>query len=101
MSSVKWTPSALSDLQNIREYIAYDSVYYADIFVNDAFSATEQLELFPEMGRIVPEIGDPAVRELIHGSYRIIYEVIENNAHIVTIVHGKRLLPEILNNPSP
>ena len=39
MSKVSWMPSALDDLKSIRDYIAKDSVYYADKFVDGAFKA--------------------------------------------------------------
>ena len=78
-----------------KEYIARDSVYYAEKFEDDALKATENLELFPEMGRIVPERNDPNTRELIFGSYRIMYKIDGDNCYIITIIHGKRLyIPE-------
>jgi len=64
MSKVKWTHTALDDLDAIKEYIARDSVYYAVKFVDDAFAATDNLELFPEMGRIVPERNDPSYKKV-------------------------------------
>ena len=39
MNKVFWTPSAIDDLANIREYIARDSVYYADKFADEVFKA--------------------------------------------------------------
>ena len=98
MSNVLWMPSALEDLKGIQEYISRDSVYYADKLVDEVFDATEKLELFPEMGRIVSELGIPTVREIFYGSYRIIYELIDDNAHIIAVIHGKRLLPDISDN---
>jgi len=95
MSNVIWAQTALDDLAAIKEYIARDSIYYADKFVDDAFDATDNLENFPEMGRVVPERNDPSVREIIFGSYRIMYKVDGNNCYITTIIHGKRLyIPE-------
>ena len=95
MSTVLWMPSALEDLRSIQDYISRDSVFYANKFVDEAFSSTEKLELFPEIGRIVPELGVASVREIFHGSYRIIYELINNEVRVVAMVHGKRLLPSI------
>jgi len=92
MSKVLWMPSALDDLQNIQEFIAKDSVYYANKFVDEAFNATEQIEMFPEIGRVVPEIGIPTIREIIHGAYRIIYELVDNKINIIAMVHVKRIL---------
>ena len=101
MSNVLWMPSALEDLKGIQEFISRDSVYYANKFVDGVFDATEKLEIFPEMGRIVPELGIPSVREIFYGSYRIIYELIDDDASIVAVIHGKRLLPDISDNLKP
>ena len=104
MSKVLWMPSALADLQSIREYISRDSAYYADKFVGEAFKSTEKLEIFPEIGRVVPELGISSVREIFLGSYRIIYELINGEAQVVAMVHGKRLLPDVEHtsqSPSP
>ena len=63
--------------------------------IDDAFNATDNLEIFPEMGRVVPERNDPSIREIIFGSYRIMYKVEVNHCYITTIIHGKRLyIPE-------
>jgi len=91
MSIVKWTKTALDDLDSIKEFIARDSTYYAEKFEDDAFKAADNLELFPEMGRIVPERNDPSFRELIFGSYRIMYRIDGNTCFITTIIHGNRL----------
>ena len=90
MSKVIWTQNALDDLAGIQEYIARDSIYYAEKFVDDAFSAVERLEVFPESGRMVPERYDPDFREVIFGSYRIIYKIIGGDVYIVTMIHGMR-----------
>jgi len=36
---------------------------------------TRTLENFPRIGRVVPEFQIETLRELVHGSYRIIYEI--------------------------
>jgi len=90
MSKIIWTQAALDDLAGIRDYIARDSVYYAEKFVDDSFRAVERLEMFPESGRMVPERYSPDFREVIFGSYRIIYKIVEDVVYIVTMIHGKR-----------
>ena len=44
----------------------------------------------PNMGRIVPEIGDESIRELIYRQYRIIYIVDDGSAEILTVYHSSR-----------
>ena len=51
---------------------------------------TELLEKFSRMGRVVPEIEVENIREIIIYSYRLIYEIVENEIHVLTIIHGKR-----------
>ena len=48
------------------------------------------------MGRAVPEANDPAVREIIHEPYRIIYEVYPDRgvAYVLRFWHGARGEPE-------
>jgi toxin ParE1/3/4 len=51
-----------------------------------------ELEQFPRLGRVVPEIGLLIIRELIEPPYRIIYEVFPDRVEIVTIRHSAELL---------
>ena len=39
---------------------------------------------------MLPEFEDANIRELIYGSYRIIYLVREEGCHIVAVVHASR-----------
>lgn len=87
---VIWSIPARNDLKQIYDYIAKDSKYYATNVVENIFSKAENLDEFPEIGRVVPEIGDENVRELIIYSYRLIYEVAPNDVQILAIIHGKR-----------
>jgi toxin ParE1/3/4 len=52
----------------------------------------KRISEFPELGRIVPEIEVESIREIFIYSYRLIYQVLENNILIVAVIHGKRIL---------
>ena len=90
MIEIKWTEPALNDLRAIRDYIARDSAYYAEKVVDEAFDKVDTLKDFPNMGRQVPEENDSTIREIIHYSYRIIYETNMSYITVLTIVHGKQ-----------
>ena len=45
------------------------------------------------MGRVVLEIGNPDVREVIVGAYRIVYRYRHDIVEITTIFHSARLFP--------
>ena len=66
----------------------------ARMFAERAFGASDQLEMSPRLGRVVPEFGIETLRELILGSYRIIYRLIEDHeiVEILALHHGARLL---------
>lgn len=91
MAQVRWTPQSLTDMNNIAEYIAKDSELYAAIQTERFFSSANVLENQIRTGRIVPEIDNESIRELIEGFYRIIYRIVdENRIDILTIHHSRR-----------
>ncbi len=68
MAEIVWTESALNDLDDIGDYIAKDSIRYA-------------------------ELQNEAIRQLIIGSYRIIYQVNDDfRIEILTVHRSSRLL---------
>lgn len=93
MVEVKWTSQSIEDIGNIAEYIAADSEKYAALQVEKFFERVEILTENPFAGRMVPETGRRDIRELISGSYRIIYSIIsDKRIDIITVHHGARLL---------
>ena len=87
---VEWTDPAWDDLAGITEYIARDSEYYAAAFVQEMREAAASLAEFAERGQVVPEFGDPSIRELLVQSYRHVYKVSETRVVILTLIHGAR-----------
>jgi len=87
---VEWTYPAKQDLKSIYDYISRDSKFYAQKVSFEIVEKSEKLNIFPEIGRIVPEIGDPKIRELIIYSYRLIYEIFPDKIKILALIHGKR-----------
>lgn len=91
MVQINWTKLALSDLQQIHDYIARDSKKYAKLQVIRIKSQTTVLKKQSSLGRVVPEIGEKSIRELIIGNYRIIYRLVsKERVDILTIHHSAR-----------
>ncbi len=44
------------------------------------------------MGRIVPEVENDKVREIIYRNFRLIYRINQNFIEIARIIHGSRIL---------
>jgi plasmid stabilization system protein ParE len=91
------TPQSLDDLKNIVTFIARDNPGRARTFGNELIDRALATAAFPELGRMVPEIGEPSVREIIHGAYRIIYEIFPDwkTIYVLRFWHGARGEPEI------
>jgi toxin ParE1/3/4 len=53
----------------------------------------ERLKDNPHSGRVVPDLGNESIREVIHGNYRIVYRLQREVAEIATVFHGARLFP--------
>ena len=87
---VGWTETAWRDLEHIGEHIAEDSPGYAAAFMRRVRDRARSLEELAERGRVVPELDQPEVRELIVGSYRLIYEIKEENVYVLGLIHGAR-----------
>jgi toxin ParE1/3/4 len=88
-----WSPLTIDRASEIAEYIALDKPSAADKWITTVFSKVKQWESSPEIGKVVPEIGNEQFRELIYGNYRIIYRIEKKQVSILTIRHGKQILP--------
>lgn len=85
---------AVEDLEAIQAYVARDSEHYAALLVERLFASVDRLGTFPESGRVVPEFQSADLRELIVGSYRIVYRLGDDSVAVLTVFHGARLFPE-------
>lgn len=86
--TIIWTATAYRDLQNIVDFIAEDSMYYALAFYENVMEKAKKLTEFPHRGCIVPEMDDPGVREVFIHRYRLIYQILNDRV----IIHGGRNL---------
>jgi plasmid stabilization system protein ParE len=70
---VFWTDTAVQHLSAIYTYIAQNSPGYAQRLIDRLTKRSEQIAKFPLSARTVPEFETKQIREVIEGSYRIIY----------------------------
>jgi plasmid stabilization system protein ParE len=87
---IRWTETALSDLNGIYEFISQDSFVYAGRVADNLLKAADRISTFPKIGRRIPEFDDDRVREVLVGPHRIMYSIGDSFVHIVTIIHGSR-----------
>jgi addiction module RelE/StbE family toxin len=87
-----WTDEALEKLDSIEQFIAQDSPARAQEFIDFLIKSGESIANNPESGRIVPEIANQAIREIIVRKYRIVYRIKDNTIEIITVFEGHMLL---------
>ena len=93
---VFWTPQAVADLEAIRHFIARDSPRYGELVAAAIRRTVRRLRTFPRSGRVVEELTDPNIREVLVGSYRVVYRHRRNEAvvEVLTVFEGHRRIPE-------
>ncbi len=90
---VLWSHTALGHLTTIFEYIKRDSPRHAQRMVDRITARSKQIAHAAELAPIVAEYGDPGIREVLEGPYRVIYRVESDAAIVLAVIHGARILP--------
>ena len=96
MAEIVWTEPALSDLNDIAEYIALDNVVAAKQLVQTVFAKVERLEAFPLSGRIPSELGHLNYREVVVGPCRVFYKHDGDTVYILFVMRAERDLRKFL-----
>jgi toxin ParE1/3/4 len=89
---IRWAHEALDQLIEIEDYISKDSPVRAIQFVNQLIEHAESISDKPRMGRVVPELANPDIRELIFKKYRTVYRLEKNYIEVLTVFEGYRML---------
>ena len=90
-----WSRSAVEASSEILRRIIDDGRPLAGLeWLDGLESRVDKLRDAPFQGRVVPEWSEPTVRELIYGSYRVVYSVADEEVVILTVFHSRRTLPE-------
>jgi plasmid stabilization system protein ParE len=87
---VVWAESAQSALDAVLADIFKDSPDGAVRVLARALDAAGSLTTLSDRGRVVPELGDVALREVFVYRYRLLYRVRDDRVVIVAFLHGAR-----------
>jgi len=93
---VHWTETAIKHLTALYQYIAQDSPLYAQRVADKIIRRSEQIAVFPQSGRQVPEYNAPDIREIIEPPYRLIYRIKAEQIDMLAVIHGAQRFPEQL-----
>lgn len=79
-------PEALADLKNIYRYISeQDSTTKASKFISELHISIQSLDEMPYRCRESLYIDDKDVRDLIYKKYTIVFKIIDDKIHILTV----------------
>src|SRR5262245_63716382 len=89
---LEWSPRGLQRVREIAEHTDQDDPSAAEEWLQELFRILERVVKFPASGRVVPEVGKPELREVLHGEYRVVYRRTTKRVSVLTIRHGRQLL---------
>jgi addiction module RelE/StbE family toxin len=89
--TIRWTPTALRDLESLHAYIAEDSDEAAAAMVGKILAGLESALRFPGMGRKGRLAG---TREFVVLPFVVTYQVKKDVIQVEAIIHGARRWPD-------
>lgn len=91
---VKYSPQSQRDLDEIWDYIKEElgNPSAAERVVGSILDAVEQLEIFPNSGKLLDNIApvEHNYRFLICGNYLVFYRIYPNEVFVDRILYGRR-----------
>lgn len=98
---VQLTRPALTDLDEIARYrAAQRGLDPADALLDSMLERIATLERLPHRGSIPKELdglGASGIRQIVHASYRILYEVEASTVSIILVADGRRDVETLLH----
>jgi toxin ParE1/3/4 len=91
--AIRFAESAPADIESLRAW--YESHAVPDVgerLLREILAGIEALADHPDRGRVVPEFGQPFLRELIRPPFRIVYRRDPKQVRIVRVWRSERLL---------
>ena len=90
MAQVIWTPEAEKTLKEIHEYVCLADPAAAYNLVDAIRDRADQISAFPMSGYRLHDYPQH-VRVILHGRYRIVYRILDDNpekCYVLGIFHG-------------
>ncbi len=91
--TIEFAQSARDDLRDILDWHASQEV--PDVgtrMVLEIVALVRQLAVFPDSGKVVPELETPWLREIEHPPFRIVYRRDETIVTVVRVWRSERLM---------
>jgi plasmid stabilization system protein ParE len=93
---LRWTERAVAHLEALVDYVSLTSPVYAEGLVSRIDQRLQLASTHPEIGKMLLDLEDSALRELVVPPYRIFYRIRPDAIEVLAIVHERRHLPDAL-----
>ena len=87
---VVWSGGAHRELEAAITHIAEEAPSAARVLLQRLLTTAASLETLSERGRVVPERGDPTVRELLVEPYRLVYSIGTTDIVVLGLIHQRQ-----------
>ena len=84
-----YTPEAISDLEQLREFITEENPKAAKRIANALQYGIKKLKEFPKLGLEVKKANSELIRDLILGDYTVRYLILKESFYILRTWHQK------------
>jgi plasmid stabilization system protein ParE len=88
--TLRWTERAVLHLEALVDHVSLTSPVYAEGIVSRIDQRLQLACTHPEIGKVVVEVQDSALRELVVPPYRIFYRIRTDAIEVLAIVHERR-----------
>lgn len=92
---VLFSPRAALDLEEVGDYIARDNPIRACTFIDEIETYCHRIGEMPSAFIVRDDLG-PGIRMAIYGKYLILFRITDAGVRIERIVHGARLIGDIV-----
>lgn len=87
---VTWAPLAREQTADAFAFISAQRPSAAVRWFDDVIERAGSLSAFPDMGRMMPEVGRPEVREVVVEPYRLVYRRDPDEVVIIGVFHSRQ-----------
>ena len=82
-------------MQTIKTYIAKDSPQTAIRLIKKFRKSTGRLKEFPRCGRVILELQNPDLREILVDGYRVMYQIDGTYVNVFAVYESRRQYPSL------
>jgi toxin ParE1/3/4 len=97
MARVNWTDTALEHVRQLIGKIRREDPPTAEKWATKLLDAPDVLVNHPHIGAVVEEFELDHVRELIVGTFRVVYTVRGDECTVVAVIRGQRDIRRVLD----